>query len=308
VQDHRAVLLAEVLDVLAVQPAGVYIDATFGRGGHAAAILERLDARGRLFAFDRDPDAVAAGRLRFAGDARVRVEHARFGELRAALRAAGVAGPVHGIVLDLGVSSPQFDDPARGFSFLRDGPLDMRMDPVAGESAAAWLAAASEGDIAGVIKRYGEEPRARRVARAIVRARERAPLTRTLELARVVAEALPGPPTGRHPATRVFQALRIHVNAELDELQRCLPQCVDVLAPGGRLAVISFHSLEDRVVKRYLRARSQVAPALVDLPDVPPELRPVLRVIGRGTRPDAAEIAANPRARSAVLRAAERLP
>jgi 16S rRNA (cytosine1402-N4)-methyltransferase len=307
VQAHRAVLLTEVLETLAIRPGGTYVDATFGRGGHSAAILERLGPAGRLYALDRDPHAIAAGRERFAGEPQLVLRHARFGRLAAELRGAGLDGSVDGILLDLGVSSPQLDDATRGFSFLRDGPLDMRMDPGAGPSAAEWLARADEREIADVIHRYGEERRARRVARAIVVAREQRPITRTLELAAIVAAALPGPTGGRHPATRVFQALRIHLNGELEELESCLPQCVDLLARGGRVAVISFHSLEDRIVKRYLRSRAQVDPRLAALPAVPEAMQPVLRVIGRGTRPGDDEVAANPRARSAVLRAAERI-
>jgi 16S rRNA (cytosine1402-N4)-methyltransferase len=307
VQAHRAVLLAEVLDALAIRPAGTYVDATFGRGGHSTAILDRLDSGGTLYAIDRDPQAIAHGTAQHGDDVRLRLVQASFADLGAALARAGLTRRVDGILLDLGVSSPQLDDPARGFSFLRDGPLDMRMDPQAGESAAAWLAHASEREIADVIFRYGEERRARRVARAIVEARAKAPISRTGELASIVAGALPGPRGGKHPATRVFQALRIHVNRELEALEACLPQCVELLAPGGRLACISFHSLEDRIVKRYLRARSQVDPRLAKLPGVPEDARPVLRVLGRGTRPAAEETERNPRARSAVLRAAERI-
>jgi 16S rRNA (cytosine1402-N4)-methyltransferase len=294
------------MDVLAIRPAGTYVDATFGRGGHSAAILDRLGPSGRLYALDRDPAAVAAGTAAIP-DPRFHLSHALFSRLAAVLADAGLAGLVDGILLDLGVSSPQLDESERGFSFMRDGPLDMRMDPTSGRSAAEWLAAASEREIADVIFRYGEERRARRVARAIVQARGSTPIERTAQLASIVAAALPGPAGRTHPATRVFQALRIHVNRELEELEACLPQCVDLLAAGGRLACISFHSLEDRIVKRYLRARSQLPPRLARLPDVPSELRPVLRVLGRATRPGAREIATNPRARSAVLRAAERL-
>jgi 16S rRNA (cytosine1402-N4)-methyltransferase len=295
-----------VLEVLAIRPAGTYVDATFGRGGHSAAILDRLGSSGRLYALDRDPDAIAAGHAAFA-DPRFHLSHAPFSRLAATLAQAGLDGPVDGILLDLGVSSPQLEDSARGFSFMRDGPLDMRMNPTTGQSAAEWLAAASEREIADVIFRYGEERSSRRLARAIVQARASAPIERTSQLATIVAAASPAAAGRTHPATRVFQALRIHVNRELEELEACLPQCVDLLAPGGRLACISFHSLEDRIVKRYLRARSRVPAALAKLPDVPQHLRPVLRVIGRDIRPAADEVAGNPRARSAVLRAAERL-
>jgi 16S rRNA (cytosine1402-N4)-methyltransferase len=307
VQPHHAVLLAEVLDALAIRPAGTYVDATFGRGGHSAAILDRLGPDGMLYAIDRDPQAIAAGNAQLGHDPRLHLSHASFAQLGDALAQAGLTRCVNGILLDLGVSSPQLDDPARGFSFLRDGPLDMRMDPDTGESAAEWLAAASEREISDVIFRYGEERRARRVARALVEARAKVPISRTGELAAIVADALPGPRGAKHPATRVFQALRIYVNRELEALEACLPQCVEGLAAGGRLVCISFHSLEDRIVKRYLRARAQVDPRLAKLPDVPAASRPVLRVLGRGTRPGTEEVERNPRARSAVLRVAEKL-
>jgi len=307
VQPHHAVLLAEVLDALAIRPAGTYVDATFGRGGHSAAILDRLGPDGMLYAIDRDPQAIAAGNAQLGHDPRLHLSHASFAQLGDALAQAGLTRCVNGILLDLGVSSPQLDDPARGFSFLRDGPLDMRMDPDTGESAAEWLAAASEREISDVIFRYGEERRARRVARALVEARAKVPISRTGELAAIVADALPGPRGAKHPATRVFQALRIYVNRELEALEACLPQCVERLAAGGRLVCISFHSLEDRIVKRYLRARAQVDPRLAKLPDVPAASRPVLRVLGRGTRPGTEEVERNPRARSAVLRVAEKL-
>ena len=306
-QPHHAVLLAEVLDALAIRPAGTYVDATFGRGGHSAAILDRLGPDGMLYAIDRDPQAIAAGNAQLGHDPRLHLSHASFAQLGDALAQAGLTRCVNGILLDLGVSSPQLYDPARGFSFLRDGPLDMRMDPDTGESAAEWLAAASEREISDVIFRYGEERRARRVARALVEARAKVPISRTGELAAIVADALPGPRGAKHPATRVFQALRIYVNRELEALEACLPQCVERLAAGGRLVCISFHSLEDRIVKRYLRARAQVDPRLAKLPDVPAASRPVLRVLGRGTRPGTEEVERNPRARSAVLRVAEKL-
>jgi 16S rRNA (cytosine1402-N4)-methyltransferase len=296
-----------VLDVLAIRPAGIYVDATFGRGGHSAAILERLGPAGRLYAIDRDAEAIASGKARFGDDPRLHLQHGSFASLQSVLAQAGLTERVDGILLDLGVSSPQLDDPQRGFSFLRDGPLDMRMDPDSGSSAADWIAAAAERDIADVIFRYGEERRARRVARAIVQARAQQPILRTAQLAELVADVLPVPRGGKHPATRVFQALRIRINGELEALEAALPQCVELLTRGGRLVCISFHSLEDRIVKRYLRARSQLDPRLAKLPAVPPEQQPVLRVIGRGTRPSVAEVEHNPRARSAVLRAAERL-
>ena len=304
---HRPVMLDEVLDALAVRPGGIYLDGTFGRGGHAAAILAAAGPRGRLYAMDKDPQAVAAARERFAGDARLQIVQDSFSGLGRWAEAEGIAGRIDGILLDLGVSSPQLDDAGRGFSFLRDGPLDMRMDPEQGVSAADWLAVADEEEIADVIKRYGEERFARRIARAIVAARAEAPIRTTRVLAEVVAAAVPTRERNKHPATRTFQALRIHVNRELEDLEQGLAAAVDVLAPGGRLAVISFHSLEDRLVKRFLRREAKG-------PELPPGL-PVrggqaagrLRLLGKARRPGEAEVAANPRARSAVLRVAERL-
>ena len=304
---HRPVLVGEVLRALAIRPAGLYVDATFGRGGHSAAILERLGESGRLIALDRDPSAVAAARRRFGDDARVSIYQQRFSRLGEVLDAAGARGRVDGVLLDIGVSSPQLDDPDRGFSFLRDGPLDMRMDSESGETAAEWLGRAPEREIARVLKEYGEERYHRRIARAIVAARADAAITRTAQLAAIVAAATPRPDPGKHPATRTFQALRVHLNAELEELRACLPQCVDELAPGGRLCVISFHSLEDRIVKRFMRDRSRVDPSLAKLPVVPVEAMPTLRLVGRAVDAAEAEVAENPRARSARLRVAERL-
>lgn len=304
--EHAPVLLDEALEALDVQADGFYVDATFGRGGHSRALLARLGEQGRLLAIDCDPQAVAAARETLGGDPRATVVHAAFSRLGEILRAAGRLPD--GILLDLGVSSPQLDDPARGFSFMRDGPLDMRMNPHEGESAAAWLARADERDIADVIFRFGEDRHARRIARAIVAARAEAPVETTADLAAIVAAAVPGRrEPGRHPATRSFQALRIHVNRELEELERVLPQAVEALAPGGRLAVISFHSLEDRLVKRFMRRHSQDDPAWAGMPEVPPQARAVLRRVGRARFPGEAEVARNPRARSAVLRVAEKV-
>jgi 16S rRNA (cytosine1402-N4)-methyltransferase len=301
--EHEPVLVDQVLGSLAIRADGFYVDATFGRGGHAGAILGRLGEQGRLLAIDRDPEACAAASQRFAGDARVRIEQARFSDL-GRLVAPGTA---QGILFDLGVSSPQLDDARRGFSFLRDGPLDMRMDPRGGGSAADFLAHAGEREIATVIARYGEERHARRIARAVVAARTLAPIATTGRLAEVVSAAVPAREPGRHPATRTFQAIRIHVNDELGEVERALPQAVAALAPRGRLVVISFHSLEDRIVKRFLRAASREDAAWAGLPQVPPEARPRLALVGKATFADEAEVARNPRARSAVLRAAERV-
>jgi 16S rRNA (cytosine1402-N4)-methyltransferase len=303
---HRPVLLAEALVALQVRPEGTYVDGTFGRGGHSRAILDRLGPGGRLLAMDRDPSAVAVGAG--IGNGRFTIERGSFATMGAMLEQHGVAGAVDGILLDLGVSSPQLDDPARGFSFLHDGPLDMRMDPDAGRPAADWLAEADAEEIAGVLWRLGEERYSRRIARAIVIARDETPLRTTGQLAALVAGAVPRREPGKHPATRTFQAIRIHVNGELDALGDGLEATVPALAPGGRIAVISFHSLEDRIVKRFFRDHSRPRD------DLPPELpvrgvgRPAqLRLVGKPVRPGAAEIDANPRARSAVLRVAERL-
>ena len=302
---HAPVLLGEALEALAVRPDGFYVDATFGRGGHSRALLEQLGERGTLLAIDRDPQAVAAARAQFGADPRATIVHAPFSRLGEVLGDAG--RPADGILLDLGVSSPQLDDASRGFSFLRDGPLDMRMDPGSGESAADWLARAGEREIATVIARLGEDRFARRIARAIVDARSAEPIGTTGRLAEVVSRAVPTREPGKHPATRTFQALRIHVNRELEELEEVLPQAVDCLAPGGRLAVISFHSLEDRMVKRFLRRAAQDDPAWAGLPAIPAQARAKLRLVGRAVFPSEEEVAANPRARSAVLRAAERV-
>jgi len=303
--EHAPVLLDEALAALAVRPDGFYVDATFGRGGHTSAILGRLGRQGKLLAIDRDPQAVVAAQALLGADPRASVVHAAFSRLAEVVGDAG--RPADGILLDLGVSSPQLDDADRGFSFLRDGPLDMRMDPGSGESAADWLARAGEREIAAVISRLGEERFARRIAHAIVAARAEAPIATTGRLAALVSQAVPTREPGKHPATRSFQALRIHVNRELEELEKVLPQAVDCLAPGGRLVVISFHSLEDRMAKRFLRRASQDDPAWAGLPLVPPQARARLRLVGRAVFPGADEVARNPRARSAVLRAAERV-
>ena len=300
-------LAAEALAGLALEAGGYYVDATFGRGGHTALILEELGPEGRLLALDRDPQAIAAGRRRFADEVRLTLVHASFADLGTLVPAHADHRACRGVLFDLGVSSPQLDDARRGFSFRADGPLDMRLDPTHGEPVAAWLARASVDEIRQVIATFGEERFARRVAQAIVAARRARPLTRTGELAAVVAGAVRTREPGKHPATRTFQALRMYINDELGQLERGLAAALEVLSPGARLAVISFHSLEDRVVKRFMQRESEVDPALRQLPAIPEEARPRLKIIGRKTRPGEAELARNPRARSALLRVAERL-
>jgi 16S rRNA (cytosine1402-N4)-methyltransferase len=303
VDSHVPVLLGEVLRGLAVRSDGVYVDATFGRGGHSRAILAELGPGGRLVALDRDPEAVLKGRAIQESDPRFVIQQERFGQLRRALATEGVTG-VDGVVFDLGVSSPQLDSPERGFSFQADGPLDMRMDPSGSPSAAEWLNTAEEREIAGVLRRLGEDPAGGRIAHEIC---ARRPLERTGDLVAAVLAATGRPHHGRHPATQVFQAVRIFINRELEELEAGLAQAVSALRAGGRLCVISFHSLEDRIVKRFMRDRSRVSPELARLPVVPESARPSLRLVGRATRAAEAEVARNPRARSAVLRIAERL-
>jgi 16S rRNA (cytosine1402-N4)-methyltransferase len=306
VGDHQPVLLGEALEALAVREDGQYLDGTFGRGGHSTAILDRLGDSGRLLAIDRDPDAVAAARTHLGADPRVRIEQGNFAEMRAISARAGFKSEFDGVLLDLGVSSPQLDRAERGFSFMAGGPLDMRMDPTHGPSAADWINSAPEREIADVIRRYGEERFARRIARALVTARQKSPITTTARLADVVAGAVRTREPGKHPATRTFQAVRIHVNDELRSLREGLDAALEMLAPGGRLAVISFHSLEDRIVKRFIRRHAREDEVWRGLPDVPEHARPKLAVVGRAVRPSARETADNPRSRSAVLRVAER--
>jgi len=303
--EHRTVLLQEAVDALAVHPNGTYIDGTFGRGGHSRLILDRLGAQGRLLGFDKDEAAVAAAHERFAADARFRMVHESFTQITAVVRRLGLQRRVDGLLLDLGVSSPQLDEAERGFSFMQDGPLDMRMDRTRGVSAAEWLNTADEEEVAGVIREYGEERFARRIARAIVRERVDAPLQRTVQLAELVERASPVRERHKHPATRTFQAIRIFINRELEDLQACLQGSLEVLAVGARLVVISFHSLEDRIVKRFMRAQERGPQLPKGLPVPHSESHGPLRVIGKATKPGAAEVAENPRARSAVMRVAE---
>jgi 16S rRNA (cytosine1402-N4)-methyltransferase len=306
--EHIPVLVDEAVEALAVQPAGVYVDATFGRGGHSARILAALGPDGRLVALDRDPEAVAAGRARFASEARLNLVPGAFADLAALVRAQVGERAVDGVLIDCGVSSPQLDTPARGFSFQTDGPLDMRMDPASGEPASVWLARAGLDEIRDVIARLGEERFARRIATAIVAARSAAPIARTLQLAELVTRAVPVREPGKHPATRTFQAIRMYINDEVGQLRAALEATLGLLAPHGRLAVISFHSLEDAVVRDFMQRHSSIDPRLASLPVVPPSAQPRLRLVGRKQRASAAEVARNPRARSALLRVAEVLP
>lgn len=306
---HVPVLLAESIEALAIQPDQIYIDATFGRGGHSRAILERLSPQGRLIAFDRDPTAAAEARALAAQDSRLTFFHTPFSQLADILTAQHLTGQVAGILFDLGVSSPQLDDAERGFSFMRDGPLDMRMNPEQGESAAEWLARADMDEMAHVFRHYGEERFAGRIARAIIEHRQEHTLTRTSELANLIAKVSPTREKHKHPATRVFQAIRIHINRELGEVEDALAAALSALQPGGRLAVISFHSLEDRIVKQFIRAQSTRAQVPAGLPLREDQIADerTLKAIGKAIKPGAAELKVNPRARSSVLRIAERL-
>jgi 16S rRNA (cytosine1402-N4)-methyltransferase len=303
------VLLQEALEGLSLRDDGWYVDATYGRGGHSAEVLARLGPQGRLLALDKDADAVADARERLGNDPRFRIEHAGFEEL-AAVATAWLGGRVAGILFDLGVSSPQLDEPERGFSFAHDGPLDMRMNRARGATAAEWLADVPQQELTDVLFRFGEEPRARQIAAAIVRARATAPIRTTGELASLVA-AHAGKQARRariHPATRTFQAIRIAINDELGALELGLEQSVDLLEERGRLVVISFHSLEDRIVKQLMAREARGDEAYAGLPNIPPHARPRLKLVGKLVRPSEAEVERNPRARSARLRIAQRMP
>ena len=307
-QAHISVLLQETIDGLAIKADGVYIDGTFGRGGHSRVVLSQLGTQGRLFAIDRDPSAIAAA-AQFADDPRFHISHCAFAELAQVAATQQIVGQVDGILLDLGVSSPQLDDAERGFSFMRDGPLDMRMDPTSGISAADWLAKADVEDITFVLREYGEEKFAWKIANAIVNTRDTAPLTRTSQLAALISATAPKSfKEKKHPATRSFQAIRIYINSELEQVNQALEAAMQVLKPGGRLAVISFHSLEDRLVKQFMRKHSKPAPVPKGMPLTEAQLKQhlPLKLIGKAIMPSDAELAVNPRSRSAVLRIAER--
>ncbi|NDV90193.1 16S rRNA (cytosine(1402)-N(4))-methyltransferase RsmH [Alteromonas sp. 345S023] len=305
---HVSVLLEECIEALAIKPDGIYVDATFGRGGHSARILESLGENGRLIAFDRDPQAIEAAK-RFANDERFSIIHAPFGDMATELTDLGLAGNIDGVLMDLGVSSPQLDDAERGFSFLRDGPLDMRMDTSKGESAADWLAKAEEQDITQVIKEFGEEKFGKRIAHAIVNTRVETPITRTAQLAKIIDEAVPVKDKFKHPATRAFQGIRIYINAELEQLRVGLKAATEVLAQQGRLAVISFHSLEDRLVKRFIKeqSRGKVVPHNLPITQAEIDQDKVLKALGKAIKPSQLEIENNVRSRSSVLRVAEKL-
>ena len=304
---HKPVLLDKALQALAIRADGCYVDCTFGRGGHSRAILQGLGDRGRLLAFDKDPEAARFAREEFTGNPRFSFHPYSFTRLDEVIGQAGLRGKVDGLLFDLGVSSPQLDDASRGFSFLRDGLLDMRMNPGAGTSAADWINRADQAEIRNVLRRYGEERYSRRIARAITERRSERPITTTGELAELVRSAVPGVERSKHPATRSFLAIRIHVNNELEELQAALSQATGILRPGGRLAVISFHSGEDRIVKRFIRQQSRADPYPGYLPVTGDQIKPAMRALGRPVKSGDEAGRDNPRARSAILRVAEKL-
>jgi 16S rRNA (cytosine1402-N4)-methyltransferase len=306
---HKPVLLAEVLEQLAIKEEGVYMDCTFGRGGHSQGILSMLGASGNLLAFDRDVDAIDSDVAKtMRQDNRFMLKHSCFSALASVAAGEGLVGKIDGILLDLGVSSPQLDNPERGFSFLRDGPLDMRMDETAGVSAQEWLANVDEKELVRVLFEYGEERFARRIAKAVIESRVLSPITDTKQLATLVAEAVPFKEKHKHPATRTFQAIRIEINRELDELKDVLRQSIHVLKPGGRMVIISFHSLEDRIVKRFIRDEegAKFDPGRLPIREID-IAQGVLKKIGKAIKAGKTELAENPRARSAVLRTAERV-
>ncbi|MEI7993685.1 MAG: 16S rRNA (cytosine(1402)-N(4))-methyltransferase RsmH [Methylococcaceae bacterium] len=307
--EHLPVMAVEAMQQLAIKKAGIYLDCTFGRGGHSQGILNLLDQNGQLLAFDRDFDAINSDYAQvMLSDDRFKLKHSCFSELENIVENAGLTGKIDGILLDLGVSSPQLDNPERGFSFLRDGPLDMRMDGKAGVSAEQWLACVDEKDLVKVLFEYGEERFARRIARSIVEKRVESPITTTKQLAELIEDAVPVREKHKHPATRTFQAIRIEINSELDELKAVLQQSARVLKQGGRLVVISFHSLEDRIVKRFIRDESGAKYNPGKLPIKEADIaKGILKKVGKPLKADAQEIRQNPRARSAVMRVAERI-
>ena len=303
---HQSVLLNEALESLNIRPSGIYIDATFGRGGHSRAILQQLDEKGRLIAFDQDPQAVAYGREQFADEPRLTIEHCNFNQVADVVERYGLTGEIDGVLMDLGVSSPQLDDAERGFSFLRSGPLDMRMDTSRGETAREWLARVKPAELINVLKRFGEEKFARRIATAIVEIREQREIKDTGDLAEIISNAIPVKEKFKHPATRSFQAIRIFINEELQAVEQGLKGAASVLAKGGRLCVISFHSLEDRIVKRFMRDISSRPKLPAGLPVMEADIEVPYRLVGKPIVAGEAELEANPRARSARLRVLER--
>jgi len=305
--EHQPVMVEDVIEALNMQAKGIYLDATFGRGGHTKALLEHIEAEGRVWALDRDPEALPIAQSLCAQDPRFFFKKGNFSDLYAFCEEQGIVGSVNGIIMDLGVSSPQLDTPERGFSFRLDGPLDMRMDPTQGTSAAEWINSAEESEIAMVLKEFGEERFHRRIARAIITARVWHPITTTLQLAAIVKKANPIWEQRKHPATRSFQAIRLWVNRELEALALGLEQGLRVLKPGGRLAVISFHSLEDRMVKQFIRKNEQGTVIPRHLPVYGDRLNAICRRVGKKKRPSPHEILNNPRARSALLRVTEKL-
>jgi 16S rRNA (cytosine1402-N4)-methyltransferase len=306
-KQHAPVLLQEAIVGLNIKPDGIYIDGTFGRGGHTKLILEHLSTHGQLIVIDKDPAAINAAKKMLEHDKRCYIHHASFNEIDRIAKKLKIEKKVNGILLDLGVSSPQLEDETRGFSFLREGPLDMRMDSTKGIDAATWLAKTNAKELAQVLKTYGEEKFARRIANAIIKARNAAPIKSTKQLADIVALANPKWEKHKHPATRSFQAIRIFINQELEELQNCLDKALDVLAVGGRLAVISFHSLEDRIVKRFIQKHVRGDYLPISVPIKHEELKPRLKKIGRAIKPSDEELKTNWRARSAKLRIAEKI-
>lgn len=302
---HTPVLLHEAISHLITSSDGIYIDATFGRGSHSQAILQSLSAKGRLIAFDKDPEAIVYAHSHFK-DERFSIFHHSFADMHTVLKNTGLIEKISGILFDLGVSSPQLDNPNRGFSFMRDGQLDMRMDTSHGMDAASWIAKVDEATLADVLWQYGEERHSRRIARAIIEARKISPITKTLELAAIIAKILPAHPHEKHPATRSFQAIRIFINQELIELKQALNHSVDALKVGGRLAVISFHSLEDRIVKQFIHLHEQGPSLPRGLPIKHQTFKAKLKAIGKPITADDEEIAHNPRARSAILRISEK--
>jgi len=306
-RSHRPVLLTETMEALAIKPGGIYLDGTFGRGGHTQAILDRLDENGRLLAMDQDPQAIEVAHQKFAHDSRFEIVQKNFESMEEVVAERGLQQKVDGVLLDIGVSSPQLDDASRGFSFLKPGLLDMRMNPHAGQSAAEWLAVVDEYDLVTVLMRLGEEKFARRIAHAIVETRQHTAITDTVQLANIIEAAIPVKDKNKHPATRSFQAIRIYINRELEVLENALQAALNVLSVGGRLVVISFHSLEDRIVKRFFRDKARGPQLPKDIPVMTRDIEQPYKLAGKAIKPGKQELQENPRARSSVLRVLERV-